>query len=162
MTGGSGYNYEQGAENEYGNYGEGGDLDKWRSNLVEGAENINEVVEAFGRVTRDGRLLGVAKFSNPFINVMTMGLAIEKDKGIGKNTLTQAAKIGIGSAAGIGGMALGQYIGGFIGGGVGLFLGGFNAVPGVIIGKAVGGAIGGYFAASYSSDLVDAVAYKIK
>lgn len=57
---------------------------------------------------------------------------------------------------------MGTIIGGYVSGGIGFALGGLNAIPGVIIGQAVGAAIGGYFAPSYSSDLVHAVANKIK
>jgi hypothetical protein len=139
--------------------GQGGISINWRYDLVDGAEKLNDIAEGIGRSIRNNTIVNLTKLNKPMLNGLALGIAFEKDKyNIGRNTIIQGTRIGVGIVASYGGVLVGQYVGGMIGGGIGFLLGGFNAVPGVIIGKAVGGAIGGYFTVSYSSDLVDAAA----
>ena len=145
-----------------GNASVGEKDENWRYNLVNGTSKLNDIAQAIGRGLRNVTTVGATKIAGPLINTFKLGIAVEKDSGLGRNSSIEIVKIAVSLPASYGGVMLGTYIGGCIGGGIGFALGGINAIPGVFIGQAVGAAIGGYFATSYSSDLVDAVANKIK
>lgn len=129
----------------------------WRENTIEATGDINDYLAVIAESTRgkNSNLLGATKLIGYQIEVLKIGIAVEKDNlTLGSNTQIALGKTAGGIAGGIAGAEVGAFIGGWIGGGIGFLCGGVNAIPGVIIGQSIGAAIGGYFGAQQGSEFV--------